>query len=251
MNFTKDKNSTAALVLIAAGVLALLGTLGVFRLVGDVLGTLLFGGLAYLAYTEGKRRGDSTWRLAAFPLAGLAIATIAPARLGGGAFLASLGLAFAVYWQEDKSRWWALIPAGTLASLAMVTFFESSVGASVGWLFLLGMALTFFALTRLEVDPQPWATWPAAALGVAAFLAMTRGGSWLLPVLLIGAGAFLLLRREGLFGISVKVERRDAPAAAAPPAEPVAPPSATLVDQHDHDEERPEDGGASAGPGQA
>src|SRR5690606_21510115 len=107
---TRDKNQTAALVLIAVGVIALLGTLGVFRFVGDLLGALLFGGLAYFAYTEGGRPGNAAWRLAAIPLAGMAIAAIAPFNLGGGAFLASLGLAFAVYCYEDKTRWWALIP---------------------------------------------------------------------------------------------------------------------------------------------
>src|SRR5690606_3656326 len=102
VNVTRDRNSTAALLLIAIGVIALLGTLGVFRFVADLIGALMFGGLAYFAYSEGKRRGNSAWRLASVPLAGLAIAVIAPFGLGGGAFLASLGLAFALYWHEDR-----------------------------------------------------------------------------------------------------------------------------------------------------
>jgi len=221
VNMTRDKNQTAALVLIAVGVIALLGTLGVFRFVGDLLGALLFGGLAYFAYTEGSRRGNAAWRLAAIPLAGLAIAAIAPFNLGGGAFLASLGLAFAVYWYEDKTRWWALIPAGTLATLGLVAFFEGVLGASAGWLFLIGMALTFFALTRLEVEPQPWAIWPAAGLALLALFGFMDGrGGWVLPLLLIAAGAVMLLRDEGLFGISVKVKRSGPRQADEPPAAP-------------------------------
>ncbi len=190
----RNKNNTAAMVLIAVGVLALLGTLGVFKFVGSILGALLFGGLAYFAYVEGRRRGSAAWHLAAYPLAGLAIASIAPWRLGSGAFLAALGLAFAVYWREDRTRWWALIPAGTLASLGLVSFFEAVFGPSSGWLFLAGLALTFYALTRLEVDPQPWAIWPAAGLGLIALLSIVDGGSWIFPLALVAVGAYLLLR---------------------------------------------------------
>src|SRR5690606_2007419 len=107
VNSTSDRNSTAGLVLIAVGVVALLGSLGVVRFMADLLGALLFGGLAYLAWAEGRRRGSDFWRLAALPLLGLAVASIAPFGLGDGAFLASLGLAFAVYWHEDRRRWWA------------------------------------------------------------------------------------------------------------------------------------------------
>ncbi len=225
MNSFRDRNSTAAIVLIAIGVVALLGTLGVFRFIADLLGALLFGGLAYFAYTEGRRRGSDTWRLAAFPLAGLAVAAIAPFGLGGGAFLASLGLAFAVYWHEDKTRWWALIPAGTLGTLGLLESFDGIFGGSPGWLFLVGMALTFFALTRLEVEPQPWAVWPAAGLGLLALLSLLDGGGWVLPLLLIGAGAAMLLRPHGLFGVSVRVERSGPrpPARQEPPTVDVPP----------------------------
>lgn len=228
MNVTRDRNSTAALLLIAIGVIALLGTLGVFRFVADLIGALMFGGLAYFAYSEGKRRGNSAWRLASVPLAGLAIAVIAPFGLGGGAFLASLGLAFALYWHEDRHRWWALIPAGVLGSLGLMESFDGLFGGSPGWLFLVGMALTFFALTRLEVEPQPWAVWPAAGIGLIALLSFVDGGGWVVPLLLIGAGALMLFRQDGLFGVSVKVERRGprepvGQAAARPPTVDVEP----------------------------
>src|SRR5690606_25627038 len=164
---------------------------------------------------------DEVQGLAAIPLAGVAIAAIAPSDLGGGAFLASLGLAFAVSGYEDKTRWWALLPAGTLATLGLVAFFEGVLGASAGWLFLIGMALTFFALTRLEVEPQPGAIWPAAGLALLALFGfMDARGGWVLPALRIAAGAVMLLRDEGRFGISVKVTRSGPRQADAPPAAP-------------------------------
>ena len=232
----KNNNKAVAIVLIGIGVLALLGTLGIFTFIGSLLGALLFGGLAYFAYVEGRRRGSTTWRLAALPLAGLAIAAIAPWRLGSGAFLASLGLAFAVYWQEDRTRWWALIPAGTLASLGLVSFFEAVFGPSVGWLFLAGMALTFYALTRLEVEPQPWAIWPAVGLAIVALLAMMDGAGWIVPVALLAIGAFMLLRtgagRDALGDVTSRYTRTAQPDTAAPSSEPQPPsqPGAAGVD---------------------
>src|SRR5690606_40392598 len=100
----------------------------------------------------------------------------------------------ALVWHDDKRRWWAMIPAGTFASLAAVTFFEPIIGGSAGWLFLAGLAATFYALTRFEVDPQPWAIYPAVALGVVALLSFTTSGGWVLPLLLIAAGIYLLMR---------------------------------------------------------
>ncbi|HZJ09660.1 MAG TPA: hypothetical protein VFD39_08200 [Trueperaceae bacterium] len=190
---SNDKQLTGA-ILIGVGVLALLGLTGVFRFIGGLVGAVLFGALAYYAYTQGVRRGNTAWRLAAFPLAGLALASILPGAIGGATFLASLGLAFAMYWKLDERRWWAMIPAGTLASLGAVAFLESFMGASAGWLFLFGLAATFFALTRLRVEPQPWAIWPAGALAVVSLMSFTTSGSWLMPVLLIAVGGWLLVR---------------------------------------------------------
>lgn len=220
---TRDRNSTAAWILIAVGVVALLGTLGVFRFMADVLGALLFGGLAYFAWTEGRRRGSETWRLATFPLGGLAVAAIAPFGLGDGAFLASLGLAFAVCWYENRYRWWALIPAGALATLAMIDWFNGIFRGAPSWVFFAGMALTFFGLTRLRVEPQPWAIWPALGLGFLALTSFMDGSGWVFPLLLIAAGAYLLFRQDGFFGISVKVQRSG-------PGEPVPAPAPPTVD---------------------
>mgnify|MGYP001428318422 FL=1 len=190
----KNGSMVPALILIGLGVVGILSGTGLCRFLGGFIWATVFGGAAYYAYTEGKKRGNALWRLAAFPLAGLAIASITSASFGGAAFLAALGLAFALVWHDDKRRWWAMIPAGTFASLAAVTLFEPIVGGSVGWLFLAGLAGTFYALTRFEVEPQPWAIYPAIALGVVALLSFTNSGGWVVPLLLIAAGLYLLLR---------------------------------------------------------
>lgn len=216
----RDRQLTGA-ILIGVGVLALLGLTGLFKFIGGLVGAILFGVLAYYAYTQGERRNNVNWRLAAYPLAGLALASILPGALGGATFLASLGLAFAVYWKLDQKRWWAMIPAGVFASLAAVAFLESFMGASAGWVFLLGLAATFFALTRLKVDPQPWAIWPAGALAVISLMSFTTSGGWLVPVLLIGVGGWLLVR-SGVIDLG-RGGSPAAPTGAEPRSESVTP----------------------------
>ncbi len=188
------------LILIGLGLLALLGNLG-FYLIGNVLSAAIFGGLAYYVYQNGVRTGREGMRLLAIPLAGLALVTLFPGRAAGALFLAFLGLAFAVVWRADRRRWWAIIPAGTLGSLAATAALSRLPGNFTGFVFLGGLAATFYLLTRLRVDPQAWAIYPAVALGAVAALALLGGGgSWLFPLLLLAAGV-ILLARSGVVSI--------------------------------------------------
>jgi hypothetical protein len=184
------------LILIGIGVLGLFGSLGLFRGFGGFLGAILFGAAAYFAYLQGRHTGRLLWQAAAFPLAGLAIASVAPGNLGGFAFLGSIGAAFWLAWRDDARRWWALIPAGVLASLAVTALVDGATrgAAAGGFVFLGGLALTFFALTRLPQHAQSWAIFPAGALAVLAVLALTTSGGWIVPLVLIAAGAWMLLR---------------------------------------------------------
>ena len=186
------------LVLIAIGVLGLLSTLGWLGGLGGLPGAVLFGAAAYVAYLQANRTGSRRWRLAVYPLAGLAIAAIAPGSLGGFAFLGSIGLVFALVYREDPNQWWAVIPAGALFSLAATALVDGMGRAAGGGgpVFLLGLAATFFVLTRLPRHAQPWAVYPAAVLAVLAVVGPLTGGSWAVPVLLIAIGAWMLLRPD-------------------------------------------------------
>lgn len=192
------------LILILIGVLGLFGSLGWFGGLGGLPGAVLFGAAAYFAYLQGRHTGSRFWRLAVFPLAGLAIASIAPDPFGGFAFLGSLGLAFALVYREDGNQWWAVIPAGTLLSLAVTALVDGmtrNAGAG-GAVFLFGLAATFFVLTRLPRHAQGWAIFPAAVLAVLAIVALTTSGGWIVPVLFIAVGAWMLLRPESARGVA-------------------------------------------------
>jgi len=211
-------------LLIAIGVLGLFGSFGWLRGFGGFVGAILFGAAAYFAYLQGRHTGALLWRAAAFPLGGLAVASIAPEPLGGFAFLGSIGVAFLLAWRDDARRWWALIPAGTLLSLAVTALVDGTArgAAAGGSVFLFGLAATFFVLTRLPQHAQGWAVFPAAALALLAVVALTTSGGWIVPLLLIGAGAWMLFRPAATIGAPAPV--------AAPSAAPVVrPPETTTV----------------------
>lgn len=227
--WTLEGRSLAGAGLVLLGVLFLLGGLGMGSVLGRFVGALLFGALAYLAYDQGRRKGNALLTLAAVPLAGLALASLLPGAGGGGLFLAAVGLAFALVWRRDPSRWWAVLVAGTLGSAALVAALPRAVGAAGGTLFLLGLAATFFALTRLRSHAQRWAVYPAAGLALLAVMDLVGGvGGWLVPVVLIGAGVYLLYRDGRLGGSARPGTATQGPATPPAPAAPtvVAPPAA-------------------------
>ncbi|MCC6310233.1 MAG: hypothetical protein IT345_04890 [Trueperaceae bacterium] len=191
-------NYIPGLALIIVGVLFLIGGSGLFGWLGKFLWAGVFGVLAYLAYMEGQRTEKSFMRILAVPLAALAVVSLLPGRTGGPLFLAAIGLAFAFAWRRDPSRWWAIIPAGALGSVALEAALGPAQGFFGGSLFLLGMAATFFALTRLRQHAQAWAIYPAVALAVLAVLSFSGGAGWLVPLLLIVAGLVLLYRTGAL-----------------------------------------------------
>jgi hypothetical protein len=184
-----------ALVLIAIGVLGVLGNLGLAPALSTLFGFLLFVGLGVVALAYAGRTGNDWIRAAAFPAFGLAIATIWSGDWGGGAFLASLGVGFASLYAARRERWWAVIPAGVLFTIALVAITGNRIwGVDSGVLFFLGLAATFFVLWRLPVHAQPWAVFPAAACAFMAFLVLSTTGGWIVPVLLIAAGLYLAMR---------------------------------------------------------
>ncbi len=116
---------------------------------------------------------------------------------GGAIFLGAIGLAFwVVYFTSPRERWWAIIPAGVLTTLALITFLPDLIGdMATGSVFFFGLALTFLLVALLT--GMRWAYWPAAALALVGLLAMfalgdVAGYAW--AIVLIGAGGYLIFR---------------------------------------------------------
>lgn len=195
MNATSRNNLWIGVLLIAIGALALAGNLGWLANLGSLPGFVLFAAIA--AVTFSRRRDGFGWWIATAVFTGLALATVLPNPWDGFAFLGSLGSAFVLTYRDNQERWWALIPGGVLLTLALTALIEGSTAAgTAGSVFFGGMALTFFALTRLPLRPQPWGIFPAAALALLAVVALTSAMSLLIPAGLIVAGVVLLLTRR-------------------------------------------------------
>jgi hypothetical protein len=149
----------------------------------------------------------SLWIVASLPLwariAGVAVVYIfAMATTGDLAGVAALGFpAFGfglVYLLKPKRNWWAIIPGGVLASLALLVLFEAvfpNWGGEV--IMFLGFAATFTALYLLPANRggQRWALYPAIGWIVITVLANDPSGNsgFFLPLILIGAGVMILL----------------------------------------------------------
>lgn len=117
----------------------------------------------------------------------------------GAIFLFAIGLPFFVVYFSTEDNWWAIIPAGSLTVLALVT--AGSIAGLIngdtegGYItaFLMGGVTATFAVVWLR-NAKPWAkgvTIVLAVLTVASvFLAAYTEIFW--PVALILSGAYLL-----------------------------------------------------------
>ena len=115
---TLKNNTMIGFILIAVGALAILGNIGIF---GD-MGNLLFaagmgaGGIYLLRQYMQNRQGLWTSIVGSIML-GLALASIT-AKMSGFYFLAMIGLGFILIYRKEPKHWWAVIPGGVLWTLS-------------------------------------------------------------------------------------------------------------------------------------
>ena len=223
----RDRRTQIGLGLVALGLLALLGDLGVFAGIGRLFGLLLFGAAGLIVLRTYRDDPSRMWTLpVGFGLLGLAVASL-DVPWGGGVFLASIGLGFLAVWLSDekRDRWWALIPAGVLLTLGVVAVYDEWLGGRGdvgGTLFFLGLAATFAALYLMPSVNQSWAIWPALALGIVALLTVSFQGGWIVPIALIALGGWLLTRQSRPTDVRPAEPSPPPPAAPRPPESPAS-----------------------------
>jgi hypothetical protein len=194
-------------LLVLGGVVFLLQNLGILAL-GDLFWALLFGlGGAFFVAVFFQNRQNWWALIPGFVLLSVAALIVVErslpqfnAVLGGSIVLAGVGLSFLAIFLADAEHWWAVIPGGTLLSLAAVTAIGRAypVVDTVG-LFLLGMGFTFALLGLLPRKDGllRWAWWPAGVLIASAALVLASARSLLnfvWPAALILAGGYLVMR---------------------------------------------------------
>jgi hypothetical protein len=210
-----DRYAVEAFVLIGLGVLFLLQNLGVLGILAAPIWTLAFvaGGATFLAVYI--RKPANWWALIpAFALLGIAamiaLSTLFPGAVGpwlGALFLGALSLPFWLIYLTGHERWWAIIPGGVLMTLALVAgLAETAAGPDLGWLFFLGLGVTFgvLALAPTPAGHIRWALVPAVVMLAMALLVFATTESlfnMLWPLLLIAGGIALIWRRTK--GVSV------------------------------------------------
>ena len=134
-------------------------------------------------------------------VAGLGVASSSAAVWGGPLFLGAIGLAFLGVYLRNRPQWWAIIPAGTMLTLAVVAVLGIvNRGAEAGGLFFIGLGLTFLAVYYAPVaraDQTRWAIIPAlvlVAMGLLVYSAAANLFVYFISGLLIVLGLWLLLR---------------------------------------------------------
>jgi len=172
---------------------------------GEWIGSLFLFliGLSFLVvYLNNRTR---TWALLVAYIMG--VLSIAPAMSSGGEtaayygsiFLFAVALPFFIVYFRSAEKWWAIIPAGALTTLALIAGFavagwirNEDQGGYANALLMGGLAVTF-AVVWLR-DAKPWArtvTIILAALAVASVIFAARS-EILGPVAIILVGAYLL-----------------------------------------------------------
>ncbi|HOT91056.1 MAG TPA: hypothetical protein PLJ78_02830 [Anaerolineae bacterium] len=197
------------IVLIAAGVLFLLQSLGLPILNNLWPLVLSVAGMVFL-YRFLTERHNWWAVIPGMALLGLgALITFerlfpkAPDNWGAVIFMGSLSLSFlAVYGRTAARQWWAIIPAGVLGTITLLIGFEPYMGDDVfAGLFLLGIAATFALVYFLPTPAgrMRWAAYPAAIVGGIGFLiliSVTWLSRMLAPLAIIVFGVYLILRRH-------------------------------------------------------
>lgn len=195
------------ILLILGGFLFLLENLNILA-IGGLFWALLFAlaGVAFLSTYFADRTG--WWAIIPgiifLSLGGLiGLGVLAPRladTLGGAFFLGGISLAFWLVYFVDRRNWWAIIPAGVMATVALVAGLgEAAPGMEIGGLFFLGIGLTFAVLGVLPNTGANlrWAFIPAGIMVVFGLLitaASINLINYVWPALLILGGLFLLLR---------------------------------------------------------
>lgn len=195
-------------LLIAAGVLFLLQSLGIIQVAAIFWPAVI--GVASLAFLFVFLKAPKVNWWAAIPgfvlLSVAAIGALDQLAPGTGEawsgplFLGSIALAFWVIYFVNPEHWWAVIPGGVLLTLAVVAGLSSVFqGVEMGGIFFLGLGLTF-ALLALLPTPEGRLTWsiiPAVvllAMGALITAAAVELINYVWPTLLILGGLYLLYR---------------------------------------------------------
>jgi hypothetical protein len=113
----------------------------------------------------------------------------------GSIILATIGLPFVLIYLNDRSQWWALIPAFALMGSACGVFLEGTGAISdeaVAGVIVGGVSLGFLSIYLFGRE-QRWALIPGGILAlIALVMLLAAAAEYILPLVLILVGILLL-----------------------------------------------------------
>lgn len=194
-------------LLLLGGVALLLENLHILRIGGLIWGVILgVGGLVFLSvYFENRA---AWWPL----IPGVTLLTICASSLINYIFptlseyissvivLGGIGLSFFLVYLVNRENWWAIIPAGVLVTLGVISVVEAgNINVETGGYFFIGIGLTFFLLAILPTShgQMKWAFIPAIVLLVMGILIAAAEQdimAYVWPVLVILGGGYIIYK---------------------------------------------------------
>jgi hypothetical protein len=195
-------------VLVIGGALLLLDSLGIFK-GGALFWTVLSavaGGLFLSVYFS----NHVNWWALIPGIIFLAIAALigltsflpgfSSSSYAGTIILGGIGLSFLLVYLADRRNWWAIIPFGVMATLAVVaTISNTASGTASGGIFFLGLGITFAMVAILPntIGQMRWAWIPAAILGIFGIILLIATQAYLnyfWPAVFVLGGLLLIAR---------------------------------------------------------
>lgn len=194
------------LFLMALGVVSLLQVMNILPTSGSLVGLIFaalffFGGTAFLSVFVSDRK--QWWGLipgTILVFLGLLIggSELSPrfaTLYGGPFFLAGISLAFWLVYFFARENWWAIIPGGTLLTVAVVAGLSDIAGIEVAGIIFFGLAATFTLVALLTRMTWPWyPAVPLLVIGVLFSISASEAASYIMPAALIVIGVYLLAR---------------------------------------------------------
>jgi hypothetical protein len=197
-----DPRLWLGILLVAGGVLSLLGALDIISDAGDIFWGIVWGAVG-LFFLYMLVRDRAAWWAAfpAFTLLGLSASSFLPDSLeafDGLVFFAGISLAFWWVYFTDTSRWWAIIPGGVMLTLGVTSVLDDISGGDNGGFFFLGLGLTFILVAVLPAGSgRSWAFIPGVILLIfGSVLATPAVGmlEYVWPAVLIALGLYFVIR---------------------------------------------------------
>ncbi|MBN1318316.1 MAG: hypothetical protein JXA42_22735 [Anaerolineales bacterium] len=185
-------------LLVAIGLMLLLGNFGLYNSVGRLLWALILGGISapfLLVFVSDK---NQWWSLIpGCTLAGIALSLFTHGALSAIIINGSIAVAFFFIYLSDRDNWWALIPGWVMTCVSLIIF--------MGWIGLEWLIAPFvmfaiavpFLVVYLVDREQWWSLIPGGimtGIGVLILMGEIFSTKTLGPALLILAGIWLIYR---------------------------------------------------------